>query len=350
MHTPPTIGRGARARHRRAGGIAAQPAGGDRSEPRADDGERRPGLASTVMFLPTTATATEQAVAVRGLRVRYGDVEAVRGIDLDVRRGEILALLGPNGAGKTSTIEILEGFRAAAGGEVAVLGADPRRAPRAWRDRLGIVLQESAPELEPHRARVPAALRRLLQRAARRRRDDRARRARGAARPRGDEAVRRPAPAARRRARADRRPGADLPRRADHRLRPRGAPPGVGGHRRAARARQDDRAHHPLHGGGRAARRPDRRDGARRDRRRRHAGDARRARPRRGASSRSRCRPARTGRRRAATIDERGRVDAAHRAADGRAARADRLGARPRARADRPRGPPARRSRTSTWS
>ncbi len=106
--------------------------------------------------------ARRPAISVRGLRVTYGDVEAVRGIDLDVRTGEILALLGPNGAGKTSTVEVLEGFRAATAGEVSVLGADPRRAPRAWRERLGIVLQESSPELGPDRARVPAPLRRLL--------------------------------------------------------------------------------------------------------------------------------------------------------------------------------------------
>jgi ABC-2 type transport system ATP-binding protein len=99
-----------------------------------------------VMFLPTTTTA--QAVQVRGLRMRYGDVEAVRGIDLDVRRGDILALLGPNGAGKTTTVEILAGFRAPTAGEVSVLDADPRTAPRAWRDRIGIVLQESSPEIE----------------------------------------------------------------------------------------------------------------------------------------------------------------------------------------------------------
>jgi ABC-2 type transport system ATP-binding protein len=98
------------------------------------------------MFLPTTATTA--AVEVRGLHVRYGDVEAVRGIELVVRRGEILALLGPNGAGKTSTIEVLEGFRAAAAGEVAVLGADPSDAPRAWRERIGIVLQDSSPEVD----------------------------------------------------------------------------------------------------------------------------------------------------------------------------------------------------------
>jgi ABC-2 type transport system ATP-binding protein len=99
----------------------------------------------TGMFLPTTETA--QAVHVRGLRMRYGDVEAVRGIDLDVRRGEILALLGPNGAGKTTTVEILEGFRAPTAGDVSVLDAHPYQAPRAWRERIGIVLQESSPEV-----------------------------------------------------------------------------------------------------------------------------------------------------------------------------------------------------------
>jgi ABC-2 type transport system ATP-binding protein len=100
-----------------------------------------------VMLLPTTTNSTQLAVQVRGLRMRYGDVDAVRGIDLDVRRGDILALLGPNGAGKTTTVEILEGFRAPTAGEVSVLGADPRTAPRSWRDRIGIVLQESSPEV-----------------------------------------------------------------------------------------------------------------------------------------------------------------------------------------------------------
>ena len=101
----------------------------------------------TLSTSPAIPTVHAPAVTVRGLQVRYGDVEAVRGIDLDVRRGEILALLGPNGAGKTSTIEVLEGFRAASGGSIEVLDADPWAASRAWRDRIGIVLQESAPEL-----------------------------------------------------------------------------------------------------------------------------------------------------------------------------------------------------------
>jgi len=85
------------------------------------------------------------AIDVRGLRKRYGDFEAVKGIDLDVDEGEILAFLGPNGAGKTTTIEILEGYRARDAGEVSVLGVDPADAPLSWRDQVGIVLQESEP-------------------------------------------------------------------------------------------------------------------------------------------------------------------------------------------------------------
>src|SRR4051794_33043222 len=88
--------------------------------------------------------AGEPVIAVRGLRKRYGDREVVRGIDLEVRRGEVVAVLGPNGAGKTTTVEILEGFRPADGGEVRVLGEDPATAPRAWRERVGVVLQESS--------------------------------------------------------------------------------------------------------------------------------------------------------------------------------------------------------------
>jgi ABC-2 type transport system ATP-binding protein len=85
-------------------------------------------------------------ITARGLYKRYGEKEAVRGIDLAVRRGEIFAFLGPNGAGKTTTVEILEGFRHATGGEVSVLGTDPWGAPSSWRERIGIVLQESEPE------------------------------------------------------------------------------------------------------------------------------------------------------------------------------------------------------------
>lgn len=76
-----------------------------------------------------------------GLRKQYGDVAAAGGIDLEIRRGEVFALLGPNGAGKTTTVEILEGYRRRDGGTVEVLGQDPQRAGRAWRARIGIVLQ-----------------------------------------------------------------------------------------------------------------------------------------------------------------------------------------------------------------
>ena len=88
----------------------------------------------------------EPAVSVRGLVMRYGRHEAVAGIDLDVRPGEIFAFLGPNGAGKTTTVEILEGFRQRTDGEISVLGHDPAAAGGAWRDRVGVVLQESEPE------------------------------------------------------------------------------------------------------------------------------------------------------------------------------------------------------------
>jgi ABC-2 type transport system ATP-binding protein len=81
------------------------------------------------------------AIEVRDLHKRYGDFEAVRGIDITVQRGEVFGLLGPNGAGKTTTVEILEGYRARSAGEVSVLGHDPARRALALRRRIGIVLQ-----------------------------------------------------------------------------------------------------------------------------------------------------------------------------------------------------------------
>jgi ABC-2 type transport system ATP-binding protein len=95
----------------------------------------------------TPQSPEDLVISIRALRKRYGDRDAVRGIDLEVRRGEIFAFLGPNGAGKTTTVEILEGFREATNGQVDVLGSTPWRAPAAWRERIGIVLQES--EAEP---------------------------------------------------------------------------------------------------------------------------------------------------------------------------------------------------------
>src|SRR4026209_2472361 len=85
----------------------------------------------------------ERVIDVRGLHKAYGDVEAVRGIDLHVERGDVFALLGPNGAGKTTTVEILEGYRERTAGEVAVLGSDPARGGVELKRRIGIVLQST---------------------------------------------------------------------------------------------------------------------------------------------------------------------------------------------------------------
>ena len=90
----------------------------------------------------------EPVIEVRGLRKRYAEVEAVRGIDLRIERGEVFALLGPNGAGKTTTVEILEGHRARTAGDVSVLGFDPGRNEVALKERTGIVLQRTG--LEPY--------------------------------------------------------------------------------------------------------------------------------------------------------------------------------------------------------
>ncbi|MBX4178543.1 MULTISPECIES: ABC transporter ATP-binding protein [Streptomyces] len=85
--------------------------------------------------------AHDVVVEARDVTMAYGDVDVLRGVDLDIHRGEVFALLGPNGAGKTTTVEILEGFRRRSAGDVRVLGADPERGDDAWRGRLGLVLQ-----------------------------------------------------------------------------------------------------------------------------------------------------------------------------------------------------------------
>ena len=97
--------------------------------------------------MPTNAEH-EIAVDVRDLVKSYGDNHAVQGIDLQVRRGEVFCLLGPNGAGKTSIVEILEGYRARTSGAVDVLGHDPERGERSFRQRIGIVLQETGVQKE----------------------------------------------------------------------------------------------------------------------------------------------------------------------------------------------------------
>ena len=83
------------------------------------------------------------AIHVEGLQKSYGDHEPLRGISFHIREGEVFGLLGPNGAGKTTTVEILEGYRARDGGQVDVLGFDPARGQAAYRERIGVVLQQS---------------------------------------------------------------------------------------------------------------------------------------------------------------------------------------------------------------
>ena len=173
------------------------------------------------------------AIRVRGLRKAYGERAALDGVDLTVARGEVLALLGPNGAGKTTLVEILEGHRRADAGSVSVLGFDPARRERAFRARIGIVLQETgldptitvreAVELYSAAYPHPRPADEVLALVGLRRPRERAR----------EDALRRPAPPARPRARHRRRPRADLPRRADDRLRSRRAAPVVGADRAA---------------------------------------------------------------------------------------------------------------------
>ena len=83
------------------------------------------------------------AISVTDLRKSYGDFQALRGISFDIREGEVFGLLGPNGAGKTTTVEILEGYRRRDTGSIEVLGFDPQRFEIGFRERIGVVLQQS---------------------------------------------------------------------------------------------------------------------------------------------------------------------------------------------------------------
>ena len=180
------------------------------------------------------------AVRVRGLIKSYGGAPAVRGVDLDIRQGEIFALLGPNGAGKTTTVEILEGYRTRDGGEVSVLGLDPGARPGSAEaaDRHRAAVDRRRAATSPC-ARPSSMYAGVLPRPRPRRRGDRPRRAHGEAGRARRAPVRRPAAPPRHGRRPRRRPRAAVPRRAHHRLRPVGPPRRVGDREGPRRARQD---------------------------------------------------------------------------------------------------------------
>ena len=198
----------------------------------------------------------DDVIVVEGLCKDYGSIRAVDDLSFTIGRGEVFALLGPNGAGKTTTVEILEGHRNRTPGRVSVLGFDPATGGRAYRDRIGIVLQEAGfdeeftvrelvtlyASLYSHRRDVDEVIERvgLTDKAT-----SRTKTLSGGQRRRLDLAL-----------------GLvgdpellflDEPTTG---LRPVGPAAGLGPHRLAARPRHDHRAHDALHGGGRAPRRP----------------------------------------------------------------------------------------------
>ena len=205
------------------------------------------------------------AVQVRGLSKSYGQLHAVRELDLDVGYGEIFAILGPNGAGKSTTIEILEGHRKRDSGQVRVLGEDPGVAGRQWRARIGIVLQEASDfgmltVAETVRmfakcygeARVPEELLELVGLGSVPIRES--------GRSPGDSG----AGSTSRSASSPSRTA--VSRRTDHGVRSRSETAVLGSHQAVGRRRHHDPAHHPLPGGGRRA------GGPRRGHRRRPVG------------------------------------------------------------------------------
>lgn len=98
-------------------------------------------ITTTTEASDVSVGAGRAVIEVRDLQMTYGSTQVLRGVDLTIGVGEVVALLGPNGAGKTTTIEILEGFRAPSAGHVRVLGVEPIRGTDEWRADLGIVLQ-----------------------------------------------------------------------------------------------------------------------------------------------------------------------------------------------------------------
>jgi ABC-2 type transport system ATP-binding protein len=106
----------------------------------------------------------QAAVIVRDLRMRFGRREVLHGLDLSVSAGTVFGIVGPNGAGKTTTLETLEGYRRPSTGTISVLGMDPTRAGRAFRERIGILLQEGGVEPYLTVAEVVDATRRMYPR------------------------------------------------------------------------------------------------------------------------------------------------------------------------------------------
>ena len=239
---------------------------------------------------------------VRGLVKSYSGVPAVRGIDLDIRRGEIFALLGPNGAGKTTTVEILEGYRHRDGGDVSVLGCDPGRdrAPpeAADRDRVAVDGRRAV----PHGGRDGHDVRGVLPASATRRRSHRGGRFDRQTRRTGDPTLGWSATPTRRRDRARGRSRAVVPRRTDDRFRSVRSARSLGRHQEPRQFGQDRAVDDPLHGRGAVLGRSGRR---RRGRSHRRRGSARVPRPPRSCPS---PRPLPTDRRHGAPGRARGRT------------------------------------------
>ena len=197
-------------------------------------------------------------IEVTGLTKRYGDQAVVDGISFHVEKGEIFGILGPNGAGKTTTVECLEGLRKRDGGQVRILGLDPKTDGHRLHQRIGVQLQETqlqdklkvreALELYASFYPDPADWRELLDRW-------------GLAGKNGyqlRQAVRRPEAAAVHRARPRRQPGGGVPRRAHRGPGPGGQARHLGPDQPGPGERRHRRAGQPLHGRGGGAVRPGR--------------------------------------------------------------------------------------------
>ncbi len=213
------------------------------------------------------------AITVSDIRKVYGETRAVDGVSFEVADGEFFGILGPNGAGKTTTLEIIEGLRKADSGAVTLLGASPWPRNSALLPRIGVQLQASS-FFERLTAREqirtwaalygvgPAKADEMLEIVGLSRQGEHP----------DPEALRWPGTAALHRLRARPRTRRRVPRRADLRTRPAGPAQSVGPAPRHQQAGPHGRAHHSLHGRGRAALRPGRHHGPRQDPQDRTAG------------------------------------------------------------------------------